>query len=57
MLLEDLRLLDFLNFLVGDFSTCLEGEDEAMETLPDNLRGFGWCGEEEVLPGEDESEG
>ena len=58
LLLEDLRLLDFLNFLVGDFSACLEGEEEAIETLPDNLRGFGWCGEEDkVLPGEDESEG
>ena len=36
----DLRLLVFLN-LLGDLSACLEGEEEAMETLPGSLNGFG----------------
>ena len=36
----DLRLLVFLS-LLGDLSACLEGEEEAMETLPGSLNGFG----------------
>jgi len=46
LLLEDLRLLVFLN-LVGDLSACLDGDEEAIETLPDSRRGFGRCGEED----------
>lgn len=33
--------------LVGDLSACLDGDEEAIETLPDSRRGFGRCGEEE----------
>ena len=36
----DLRLLVFLS-LLGDMPGCLEGEGEAMETLPGSLNGFG----------------
>jgi len=39
-LAPDLRLLVFLS-LLGDLSACLEGEEEAMETLPGSLNGFG----------------
>ena len=52
-LAPDLRLLVFLS-LLGDLSACLDGEEEAMETLPGSLNGFGQRGEE--IWGEEDKE-
>ena len=50
----DLRLLVFRS-LLGDLSACLDGDEDAIDTLPDNRRGFGKFGEE--VWGEEDSEG